>query len=57
LEIAKDFPGFIYRYCEKWNFFSGTCREYKVDKYLLTDEKTRLKLLHMGFVLKVREKL
>lgn len=57
LEIAKDFPGFKYRYCVKWQFWTGKCKEYKVDIYDLNDTTTRLKLLHMGFVLKVREKL
>ncbi len=53
LRISKDFAGFEYRYCIKKRFISRKCKEWKIDKYDLTDESVRLKLEAMGFRLRV----
>lgn len=56
LPIAKDFPGFEYRYpvCKKR--FLGKCVKTKwhVDKYDLRDPEVRARLRGMGFEAKVR---
>lgn len=60
LRISKDFAGFEYQYevCVKHGLF-GNCRESKwvKDTYDLTDPAMRQRLIDMGFVAKVREKI
>lgn len=60
LRISADFAGFEYQYeiCVKKNIFGG-CKETKWQKdvYDLTDPVMRQRLIDMGFVAKVREKL
>lgn len=58
LDIAKDFPGFIYKYRECTKKFLGMCRKWeeRVDRYDLSDPVVRGRLSDMGFVAKVREK-
>jgi len=58
LEIAKDFPGFVYYYEECVKRFLGFCTKKEMKRWAwdLRDEATRNKLIDAGFVLKVREK-
>jgi hypothetical protein len=60
LFISKKVPGFEYPYrvCTKTGIF-GRCREseIRVDYYDLTDPLVRDKLIDMGFVGKVRDKV
>jgi len=55
LRISKDFAGLEYRYCKKKKFLSSECKTWQVDKYDLNDLGTRLKLINMGFVARVRK--
>lgn len=59
LRISKDKPGFEYQYEACIKEFLGVCvkKEMKKDVYDLTDPTIRQKLIDMGFVAKVREKL
>lgn len=60
LWISRDHPGqleYPYRVCV--NHFLGSCTNQKTvkDFYDLNDAATRQKLIDMGFVVKVREKI
>ncbi len=59
LRISAEFAGFEYQWqvCAKRVLGVCTKREMKKDKYDLTDVETRRKLIDMGFVAKVREKV
>lgn len=60
LRISSNLAGFEYRYkeCLKKGLF-GKCKEEKwtVEEYDLTNVTVREKLINMGFVLKVKEKI
>lgn len=60
LRIDPDSAGFEYEYqvCDKKNIFGG-CKEahWERDFFDLTDPVTRQKLINMGFVAKVRDKV
>jgi hypothetical protein len=60
LRISRKVPGFEYQWfeCKKPGLFRE-CREYekKVEYFDLRDEVTREKLINMGFVARVREKV
>lgn len=53
LFISKDFAGFWYKYCVKKKFFSRKCKEWKIDKYDMSNKDVRMKLINMGFVARV----
>lgn len=57
LRISKQVPGFEYQYRECTRKILGLCRrwEVRVEYYDLSDEKTRSKLINMGFVARVKE--
>lgn len=60
LRISTKVPGFEYQYevCVKEGLF-GNCRqkEMRIEYYDLTVPEVRDKLINMGFVAKVREKV
>lgn len=58
LRISKDFAGLEYRYevCVKHAVICWK-KEWRLDKYDLTDSVMREKLINMGFVARVREKI
>lgn len=60
LRISAGLPGFEYQWreCVKKGLF-GNCREWAMRKefYDLTDAATRERLINMGFVARVREKV
>lgn len=60
LRISKKVPGFEYQWfvCTSKGLF-GRCKEetVKIEYFDLTDPSTREKLINMGFVAKVREKV
>jgi hypothetical protein len=60
LRISAGMAGFEYswRECVKRGIF-GACRQWDMRKetYDLTDAATREKLIHMGFVARVKEKV
>jgi hypothetical protein len=57
LRISADRPALEYRYlvCTK-RVFICVKQRWQVDYYDLTDPEVRKTLIHMGFVVKVREK-
>lgn len=59
LRIAKDFAGFEYQFETCLSEFVGIClkKEMKKDVYDLNDPAVRQKLIDMGFVARVKEKL
>jgi hypothetical protein len=59
LRISIDVPGFEYQWEVCSERFLGICTKHKMVKetYDLTDLEVRKKLMLMGFVLRVREKL
>lgn len=59
LRISPDLPGFEYQYEVCLKTFLGICtkRQWTKDTYDLTDIATRNKLIDMGFIGVVREKI
>lgn len=59
LRISTKVPGFEYQWRECSKSFLGNCRkwELKTEYYDLTIPETRDKLINMGFVGRVKEKV
>lgn len=59
LRISEKVPGFEYQWRECTKSFLGICRnwEMKVEYYDLTVPAVRDKLINMGFVARVRDKV
>jgi len=59
LRISASIPGLEYQWFECTRRFLGACTktEPKVELYDLTNVETRMQLLNMGFVGRVRERL
>lgn len=58
LELAEDFPGFVYYYEECTKKFLGICTKYELKRWAwdLSKPEVRKQLIDMGFVAKVRAK-
>lgn len=59
LRISEKVPGFEYQYEVCTKMFLGICRksEMRVEYFDLTNTEVRLRLLNMGFVGRVRDRV
>lgn len=59
LRISEESPALEYQYEVCTKKILGVCskREMRKDTYDLRDSEVRMQLIHMGFVVKIREKL
>ena len=59
LQIAPDFAGLYYQWRICTKSFLGSCRKWEIKRetYDLNDLTVRAKLIDMGFVAKVKDKI
>ena len=57
LMISKDGAKLYWQSCIKKTMFKKRCKEWHRDEYDLTKKEVREKLIDMGFVVRVRERL